>query len=84
MAADPRAPYHGGARFTPAISMFRPGYDELVNYTSTGDTTTNGASHAHPNSVKGQPQREGGKKLAQAAMATTARAHCGSLPFRIL
>jgi hypothetical protein len=30
---------------------------------------TNGASHAHPNSAKGQLQREGGEKLARAAMA---------------
>jgi hypothetical protein len=42
---------------------------------------TNGTPHVHPNSAKGQLQREDGEKLAHAAMATAARAHCGSPPF---
>jgi hypothetical protein len=40
------------------------------NYMFAGDTMTNGASHVHPNSAKGQLQREGREKLARAKVGT--------------
>jgi hypothetical protein len=45
--------YHGGARVTPMSSTFWLDYDGIGHYIFAGDTTTNGAPHAYPNSAKG-------------------------------